>query len=144
MKNGARCSAAKAFLKPVLSRPNLHISTNSRVTKILIDPQSKQAYGVEFVKNRTNYTIVAVKEVVLSAGSFNSPQLLMLSGVGPTKVLEKVGIPVIEDLKVGYNLQDHVALSTLVFSVNQSVTVSDLSVANPLDLYNYVTRGKYR
>lgn len=142
MKHGMRCSAAKAFLKPILRRPNLHISTESRVTKILIDPITRQAYGVKFLKNKKLYTVMASKEVILSAGAFNSPQLLMLSGVGPRDVLKSVGIPIIQELKVGYNLQDHMTMSTLVFMVNQSVTVSDLTVANPMDVINYFTQGK--
>lgn len=141
MKNGARCSAAKAFLKPVLNRPNLRISTESRVTKILIDAATKQAYGVEFLKNKMKHTVIATKEVILCAGSINSPQLLMLSGVGPRETLEPLGIPVLEDRKVGYNFQDHMAMSTLVFLVNESITVSDLTVGNPRDLFNYILRG---
>lgn len=141
MRNGARCSASKAFVKPILHRSNLHISTESRVTKILIDPTTKQAYGVQFLKNKINHTVLASKEVILSAGAINSPHLLMLSGIGPRDILEDVGIPVIQDLKVGYNLQDHMAMSTLVFLVNGSETVSDITVG-PWDMYNYVTRGK--
>lgn len=143
MKNGARCSAAKAFLKPIIHHPNLHISTETRVTKILIDPITKQTYGVEFLKNRKKFTVLASKEVILSAGAINSPQLLMLSGIGPKQHLQQIGVPIIQDLKVGYNFQDHIAMSTLVFLVNQSVTVSDLTVANPQDLYRYFIEGNY-
>lgn len=80
MKNGHRVSSAKAFLRPVKNRDNLHISTRTRVTKVLIDPNTKTAYGVEYVKNRKTYIVKARKEVILSAGAMNSPQLLMLSG----------------------------------------------------------------
>ncbi|VEN38541.1 unnamed protein product, partial [Callosobruchus maculatus] len=138
MKNGRRCSAAKAFLKPIQERQNLQVSKNSRATKILIDGTSKRAYGVEFWKNKRKYKIKVRKEVILSAGAINSPHLLMLSGIGPREDLERVKIPVIQDLKVGYNFQDHVAMSTLAFLVNQSVTVSDLTVQNPIDIYNYL------
>nr|CAH7753090.1 unnamed protein product [Callosobruchus chinensis] len=141
MKNGRRCSAAKAFLKPIQDRENLHVSKNSRATRILIDSTSKRAYGVEFWKNKQKYKIKANKEVIVSAGAINSPHLLMLSGIGPREDLERVKIPVIQDLKVGYNFQDHVAMSTLAFLVNQSVTVSDLTVQNPIDIYNYLVRG---
>lgn len=79
----------------------------SRVTKILIDPQSKKTIGVEFVKKGKNRTVYARKEVILSAGPINSPQLLMLSGVGPRQHLQKLNIPVIQDLPVGQNLLDH-------------------------------------
>ncbi|XP_044756723.1 glucose dehydrogenase [FAD, quinone]-like [Coccinella septempunctata] len=142
MRQGARCSASKAFLKPVRHRGNLHISTSSQVTKILINPDTKTAYGVEFVKNNVGYRVLAKKEVILSAGSFNSPQLLMLSGVGPKEHLEDLGIPVMKDLKVGFNLQDHAALSTLAFLVNESITVSDFGVQNPVHIFNYLWNGK--
>ncbi|KAJ8958289.1 hypothetical protein NQ318_017435 [Aromia moschata] len=142
MKNGRRCSASKAFLQPVSNRHNLHISTESRVIKILIEQDTKRAYGVEFLKNRKKFTVRSKKEVILSAGALNSPHLLMLSGVGPRDVLKNAKIPLIEDLKVGYNLQDHMAMSTLAFLVNKSVTVSDLTVQNPTDIYNYLARGK--
>lgn len=138
MRNGARCSASKAFLKTVQHRTNLHISAGCRVTKILIDPITKQAYGVEFLKNKRKYSIRAAKEVILSAGSINSPHLLMLSGVGPKDDLQRLNITVIKNLKVGYNLQDHLALSTLAFLVNDTVTVSDFGVQNPRDVFNYV------
>ncbi|KAG5892842.1 hypothetical protein JTB14_032435 [Gonioctena quinquepunctata] len=142
LKNGRRCSAAKAFIKPIRNRPNLHISMQSRVTRILVDPITSQAYGVEFLKNKKTHAINVTKEVILSAGTFNSPHLLMLSGIGPREDLEKVDISVIRDLKVGYNLQDHMAMSTLAFLVNESVTVSDLTVQNPIDVFNFITRGK--
>lgn len=142
MKNGARCSAAKAFLKPIRSRSNLHILTRSRVTKILINPKTKQTYGVEFLRNRKKYSIRVKKETILSAGSINSPQILMLSGVGPRDILETAKIKVIQDLKVGFNLQDHMAMSTLAFVVNESLTVSDHQMQNPLHIYNYLKNGK--
>lgn len=142
MRNGARCSASKAFLKSVHHRNNLHISTGCRVTKILIDPRSRTAYGVEFLKDGKKFAVRAAKEVVLSAGSINTPQLLMLSGVGPKKDLEGLTIPVVSDLKVGYNLQDHMALSTLAFLVNESITVSDVGVQNPRDIFDYVVNGR--
>ncbi|XP_060524438.1 glucose dehydrogenase [FAD, quinone]-like [Cylas formicarius] len=142
MQRGLRCSAAKAFLEPFLDRENLHVSTRSRVTKIMIDPITKRAYGVEFVKDRQKYTVKSMKEVILSAGTINSAQLLLLSGVGPREDLERLDIPVISDLKVGYNFQDHMAMSTIPFLVNESVTVSDISVQNPIDIYNFLFRGK--
>ena len=76
-----RCSTAKAFLRPVRDRPNLHISLNSQVLKILIDNKSKAAFGVRLRKGEAVYTVLAKKEVILSAGTLNSAQLLMLSGV---------------------------------------------------------------
>ncbi|XP_019756386.2 glucose dehydrogenase [FAD, quinone] [Dendroctonus ponderosae] len=142
MKGGRRCSAAKAFLRPVAHRTNLHISKESRATKILIDPRSKRAFGVEFRRNKKNFRVKVRKEVILSAGTINSAQLLMLSGVGPKEHLESKGIAVLSDLPVGFNLQDHMAMSAVPFLVNESITVSDLTVQNPVDIYNFLARGK--
>ncbi|PNF27347.1 Glucose dehydrogenase [FAD, quinone] [Cryptotermes secundus] len=123
MKNGERMSSNRAFLKPARQRKNLHVVNRSLVTKILIDPQNKTAYGVEYKYLGIFKTeAVARKEVILSAGAINSPQLLMLSGIGPKEHLQKVGVPVIQDLRVGFNLQDHISLGTLFFTANSSVT----------------------
>lgn len=114
---------------------------HSRVTKILIDPKSKVAYGVEFLKNRQRYRIVARKEVILSAGPIASPQLLMLSGVGPREHLEEFNIPVIQDLRVGFNLQDHSVVNGLDFTVNAPITMSESSVQKPRYMIDYFLRG---
>lgn len=142
LRNGRRCSAAKAFLRRIIHRKNLHISMRTRVTKILIDPETKIAYGVEFLKNRKRYRVRTKKEIILSAGTIASPQLLMLSGIGPRNHLEKFGIHVIEDLKVGYNLQDHVTLNGLEFLVDKPVSVSEVNVQNPRTIINYVFSGR--
>jgi choline dehydrogenase-like flavoprotein len=92
---------------------------HSRVLKIIIDPSTKQATAVRFEKNGKIYEIKATKEIILSAGSVNSPQLMMLSGVGRSDHLNSLGIPVIQNLPVGDNLQDHVALGGMVFTVNK-------------------------
>lgn len=139
---GTRCSASKAFLRPIRFRPNLTVTKRSLVTKILVDPETKRAYGVKFVKNRQTVTVRARKEVVLSAGALNSPQVLMLSGIGPADHLKDVGVPVIEDLKVGYNLQDHVSMAGLVFLVNQSVTIIERRYRNPKYLVQYALNGE--
>ncbi|XP_068086679.1 glucose dehydrogenase [FAD, quinone] [Anabrus simplex] len=119
LRDGLRCSAAKAFLEPVKDHKNLDISLNSEVERIIIDPQTKHAKGVIFTKNGHKYTVYADKEVIVSAGAINSPKLLMLSGIGPRKHLEDIGIsPIISDLKVGYNLQDHIAIGGIVYLVN--------------------------
>ncbi|XP_046744792.1 glucose dehydrogenase [FAD, quinone]-like [Diprion similis] len=116
IRNGLRCSTARAYLRPVTGRKNLHISTNSLVSKILIGETSKTAYGVEFVRENMRYTVRARKEVILSAGALLSPQLMMLSGIGPKENLEEVGVKVIHDSPgVGQNLQDHVGVGGLAF-----------------------------
>lgn len=123
MKNGTRWSTSRAFLHPIRKRKNLFVTKNSQVTRVLIDPTTKRAYGVEFVKNGRKHFVRARKEVILSAGAINSPQLLMLSGVGPQNHLKSLNIPVIQNLPVGENLQDHVALGGLTFLVNDSVSI---------------------
>lgn len=120
MDHGARCSAATAYLK--VDRPNLEIMTGTRVTKVLIN-KNKQAYGVEFVKNSKKQRVLCTKEVILSAGTIDSAKLLMLSGIGPKNHLEELGIPVIQDSKVGYNMYEHIGFLGLTFMVNQSVTL---------------------
>lgn len=80
IRNGRRESAERAYLRPIKNRKNLHISLRTIATKVLIDPISKRSYGLEMVKKGKTYRIIAKKEVVLSAGALQSPQLLMLSG----------------------------------------------------------------
>ncbi|XP_055609443.1 glucose dehydrogenase [FAD, quinone]-like [Uranotaenia lowii] len=142
MHNGERCSASRAYLRPVAHRRNLHIAMKAWATKILIDPITKTATGVEFLKNKKRYQIKVSKEVILSAGAIASPQLLMLSGIGPRDHLESFGIPVIQDLKVGYNLQDHTTLSGLVFTVNKSVTIRERDMRRPEHFLNYLFNRK--
>ncbi|XP_058454690.1 glucose dehydrogenase [FAD, quinone]-like [Malaya genurostris] len=142
MVNGERCSAARAYLRPIAHRQNLHISMKSWVTKILINPESKTAYAVEFMKSKKRYHMKATKEVILSAGAIASPQLLMLSGIGPREHLESLNIPVIQSLKVGYNLQDHSTLSGLVFTVNKPVTIRERDMRRPENFFNYMFNRK--
>lgn len=104
--NGQRCSAAKAFLTPNLHRSNLTVITGAQVQNILI--KDKIATGVCYRIKGHNHNIFAKKEVLLSAGTFNSPQLLMLSGIGPKTELDKHNITLKHTLNgVGQNLQDH-------------------------------------
>ncbi|MGS0743868.1 GMC family oxidoreductase [Glaciimonas sp. GG7] len=107
-KNGERCSTAKAFLTPNRARPNLQVITKVRVTRILT--VDKRAIGVEYVDaNGALQQLHAKREVILSAGALQSPQVLMLSGIGPAETLEKHGIAVVLDARgVGQNLQDHI------------------------------------
>ncbi|XP_074596598.1 oxygen-dependent choline dehydrogenase-like [Brevipalpus obovatus] len=104
---GQRASTGRVYLGPVSGRKNLDIVIHALVRRVLIDPKSKSAYGVEYEKDGKVYTVKARKETILSAGTYNSPRLLMLSGVGPKEELKKHGIPLILDLPgVGKNLQD--------------------------------------
>ncbi|CAG5124864.1 unnamed protein product [Candidula unifasciata] len=103
--NGERMSTGRAFIHPVLGRPNLDVAVRAQVTKIVI--KNKKAVGVEVIKDGRKCVVNANKEIILSAGAVNSPQILMLSGIGPKKHLESLKIPVVVDLPVGQNLQDH-------------------------------------
>ncbi|CAH2051925.1 unnamed protein product, partial [Iphiclides podalirius] len=120
MSGGRRQSAAKAFLHTHKNRPNLHIIPESRVTKVLIDPHTKIAYGIEYIRNNVLRSVTVRKEVILSAGPIASPQLLMLSGIGPKENLNSVGINVINDLPVGKTLYDHICFPGLVFTLNET------------------------
>ena len=103
---GERASTAHAYLRPAKARPNLGIRTDSAVTKLLLD--GRRARGVELVSHGTAEAVRAEREVILCAGAFQSPQLLMLSGIGPADHLRDRAIPVLHDLPgVGGNLQDH-------------------------------------
>lgn len=107
--NGERCSAAKAYLTPNLARPNLTVVTNATVHKILFE--GKTAVGIEYGSKGQSFQVGARKEVILSAGAFGSPQILMLSGVGASEELAVHDIPVVNELAgVGQNLQDHIDL----------------------------------
>ncbi|XP_060528654.1 glucose dehydrogenase [FAD, quinone]-like [Cylas formicarius] len=124
-----RASTSRAFLQNFTSRPNLNISLNSFVTKILIDSDNITARGVEFIKGGKKYRVNANVELILSAGSINSPQILILSGIGPKDHLNELGIDVVQDLPVGENLQDHVAYIGLYYRTNHTYynnTVEDL------------------
>lgn len=139
MKNGRRCSTNTAFLFPAKRRSNLHVKKNSMVTRILIDNVTKKAVGVEFVSNRKKHRVFARKEVIISAGAINSPQLLMLSGIGPKQHLEEKKIPLIKHLQVGENLMDHVALGGLILLINSTVSFNmDNILDNPKNINDFL------
>lgn len=121
IKDQKRHSAATAFLKPVLNRPNLTVVTWAQTQRILIE--NDKAVGVEFLqKGKSLQTAKAKKEVILSAGAFNSPQLLLLSGVGASDELHKWGIPVKKELPgVGQNLQDHLFVNTSAITTSKGL-----------------------
>jgi choline dehydrogenase len=106
-RQGMRCSAAVAYLHPVLGRENLTLVTGAHVTRLLLE--GKRAVGVEIDRDNELSEIRADGEVILSAGTYQSPQILLLSGVGPAADLELVGIPQVHELPVGQGLQDHPA-----------------------------------
>jgi choline dehydrogenase len=112
--DGTRVSAARAFLHPALSRPNLTLLLNTQVVKLNFN--GTRCAGVRLMNDGAIKDIGADKEVILAAGAINSPKLLMLSGVGDAKALRSLGIDVVADVPgVGKNLQDHVLVSGVVF-----------------------------
>lgn len=131
---GRRFSPAKAFLNPAKNRPNLHIVKRALATKIEIDDK-KVAKGVHFVvetpSGQKKLFAKAKKEVIVSAGAVNSPKLLMLSGVGPQKHLQDLNIPLVKNLQVGENLQDHIIVP-LFYTYHKSR-------AAPFDLTQFVS-----
>ncbi|MER8390738.1 GMC family oxidoreductase N-terminal domain-containing protein [Mesorhizobium sp. M1340] len=109
-RNGRRMSAARAFLRPAMKRKNVRVEINALATKILFE--GKRAIGVEYLQNGATKTAGAGREIILSGGSVNSPQLLQLSGIGPSALLGALGIPVVHaNENVGANLQDHVGVN---------------------------------
>jgi len=111
-RDGARCSAAAAYLAPARGRPNLHVVTGAQVQRIVIE--RSRATGVEYRRRGRIHRATTEAEVLLSGGAINSPQLLMLSGIGPSAELGRHGIAVTADLPgVGANLQDHLDICTL-------------------------------
>lgn len=137
MRKAARCSTSKAFLRPVRARPNLHVAMNTRVSRLLID-KDKRVYGIELLRNGQWQKVYARREVIMSAGALNTPQILMLSGIGPAKHLAEHKIPVVADLPVGDSLQDHVGLGGLTFVINKPVSVTKRRFQTPQVLMEYL------
>ena len=120
---GRRRSTAVAYLREAEKRPNLRVETAALATRILFE--SRKAYGVEYRKNGTLFTAQANREVIVSGGTFNSPQLLQLSGVGPRALLERHGIGVVHDApQVGERLQDHFYVRTF-WRCTRPITLND-------------------
>lgn len=131
---GDRQSAAKAFLIPAKDRSNLHIIKRGQATQILFDDEDR-ASGVKFVLGGRRFKVAATKEVILSAGAINTPHLLMLSGIGPTRHTRKFDIKQRHNLPVGENLQDHVSVP-LFLNLKSSSHVSSSEVMD--NLFNYL------
>ncbi len=118
--NGRRFSVATAFLDPARDRPNLTVSTKSRATRLLLE--QGRATGLEYLRGGKRETAHARREVIVSLGAFDSPALLMRSGIGPADHLRSHGIPVQHDLAgVGQNMQDHVA-ARVTYACTQPIT----------------------
>ena len=128
-RNGFRSSAATAYLHPARGRANLAVVTNAMVTRVIID--AGIATGVEYTRGNETLVARARREVIVSGGTFNSPKILQLSGIGPGAQLQALGLPVICDLPgVGENLQNHFRAS-MVFRCRQPVTHNDVMASLP-------------
>ncbi|MCK1792021.1 GMC family oxidoreductase [Pseudomonas violetae] len=122
-RKGLRCSTAVAYLHPAKHRANLAIEAQAQAEKVLFE--GARAVGVQYRQNGQSLTVNARREVILSAGALQSPQLLQLSGVGPADLLKKFNIPTVHALPgVGENLQDHLQIR-LIYECTQPITTND-------------------
>jgi len=123
-RHGLRCSTATAYLRPARARPNLRVDTEAHATRILFD--GRKATGVVYRQAGRDVSVTARREVILSAGALQSPQLLQLSGIGPPTLLQGFGIPVVHGLAgVGENLQDHLQ-ARVIFRCTKPITTNDI------------------
>lgn len=142
IKNGKRFSAADAYLKPILKRDNLNIKTDALTQKVLI--KDKTAYGVEVNIKGKVQQFFANKEVIISAGTVESPKLLELSGIGQAGLLTRLGIEVIHDLPgVGENLQDHLTVNIIHDFKNINTFIEETKPLKMLrNLWQHFVQGK--
>ena len=127
-RNGRRCSTAVGYLRPALQRPNLRVVTEALTEKILFE--GRRAVGISFRRGDETWTARAAREIIVCGGAINSPQLLMLSGIGPEEHLAALGIPVVQALPgVGQSLQDHYS-APIKLKCRLPVTVNDVMLSN--------------
>jgi choline dehydrogenase len=143
IRNRRRCSAAVAYLRPAMKRPNLRVETRAQAQRLIFE--GRKAVGVVFTQNGVTREVRARRDIVLSGGAVNSPQLLQLSGIGSPDLLSRLGIPVIHALKgVGENLQDHMGIRTVYKCANRN-TLNDISASSTLKILTglrYILGGK--
>jgi choline dehydrogenase len=124
-REGRRCSASQAYLAPIRSRGNLTITTQAQATRLLL--RGKRVMGVEYRRGGHATSATARREVLLAGGAVNSPQLLLLSGIGPAQGLREQGTPLQHELPgVGMNLQDHLAIS-VAYTCRQPISLTNAS-----------------
>lgn len=137
VEDGLRENSAKSFIAKVKNRENLYLAVNAHVTNIIIDKTTKAAKGVKVKIGKNVLELFVKNEVIISAGSINSPQLLMLSGIGPEQHLKSVGIDPVVDLPVGQNLQDHMVFSGLFVKLLENAIKVSTSRKNIEDIFEY-------
>jgi choline dehydrogenase len=134
VKGGRRCSTANAYLKPAMKRSNLHVETGARTRRVVFE--GLHAVAVEYERGGQVHVARATREVVLSAGAFGSPQILMLSGIGPAAHLKEFGIQVLHDLPgVGKNLHDHLEVWV------QQACIQPVTLASKLNAFSKALIG---
>ena len=145
IRDGKRCSTATAFLRPAMERSNLHIGTGVMVMKVIF--KDNKAVGVSYIQEPDNVegSVRARREVILSAGAIGSPQILMLSGIGPSSHLKEAGIQAKVDLPVGKNLYDHIMIP-LTFLVQSESDIYEHTlhkddVLSLKNVFQYYTMG---
>ena len=136
VRGGFRSSTVREHLRPAMRRNNLHVAVNTQATKITFNDK-KQVIGVEYLRNGQKGFVKVNKEIVLSGGAINSPQLLMLSGIGPKNHLNDLKIPVVSDLPVGENLQDHI-MTYIPSTINSTDCVNLHPLSMLIDLFKYL------
>ena len=145
IRDGARCSAAVGYLAPIAgTRPNLTIVPNAIATRLLIE--NGAAVGVEYAAGRGKpaQTLRARREVIVAAGAFQTPHLLLLSGIGPADDLQKQGVPVVLDQpEIGKNLQDHLDVS-IIYQCTKPITIYSITkgLKQPLVGIQYLLTGQ--
>jgi choline dehydrogenase-like flavoprotein len=137
-----RASTARSYLRPALKRPNLEVVTKALVHRVIFD--GKRAVGVEFSRNGNTERAMALREVILSAGAIGSPHILQLSGIGDAEHLQRIGVPVVHELKgVGRNMQDHYVVR-VTYPIHGLSTINEKARGLPLagEVLRYLVTGK--
>ena len=141
-ENSVRRGTYKSFVEPILGKKKITVVTFATVTKILFSQRKvTKAIGVEFERFGKKYTYLNKKEIAVCAGAVGSPQLLMVSGIGPKDHLSDLGIDVVADLPVGGNLMDHLTVPYHYSTYSRSLTLDVFGVVNPYYWYQYLVHG---
>lgn len=140
-KNGARWSTSHTLMNSHFGNPTSKVLSNAFVEKIVINPKTQTAVSVIFERFGRKLTVSAKNGIILTSGAIGTPKILLLSGIGPKKHLETVGIKVIKDLPVGENLIDHVTTGLDLILLNKSINFGISDLMNPMNAWYYLTKG---